>query len=131
MTRWTFRDYITEDHRNPIGDWYGSLDSTARAAFDFLVQDLSGTENWDAPKPSQRKYRILRWGHAGLCELIFNVGRRKFRPLGIVDPAAREFIFLGGCEHRRSGDIPANAFDGAFQLKLAWEQKKGATREHF
>ncbi len=130
MAYWKFLDYITEDRHNPILEWYTTLETDVRAAFDVLVQDLSGTEDWDAPKPRKRKYRLLRRRHIGLCELIFRVGNRKFRPLGVLISENREFIFLGGCEHRRFFSIPANAFDEALRLKSLFEQGRGATREH-
>jgi hypothetical protein len=130
MGYWKFLDYITEGHRNPILDWYGTVDKEVQAAFDVLIQDLIGTEDWDAPKPAKRKYRLLRLRHAGMCELIFKVGARKFRPLGILDRQNRIFVFLGGCEHKRYSSIPPNAFDDALALKTQLEQGKGATREH-
>jgi len=46
MAYWKFLDYITEDHRNPVNDWYVAVETNVRAAFDSLVQELSGTENW-------------------------------------------------------------------------------------
>jgi len=66
-----------------------------------------------------------------MCELIFKVGNRKFRPLGVLRRETREFIFLGGCEHQRMSSIPPDAFDDAFKLKERLEQQRGATREHF
>ena len=130
MAYWKFLDYITEGHRNPILDWYGTVDKEVRASFDVLIQELIGTEDWDAPKPAKRKYRTLKLQHAGMCELIFKVGTRKFRPLGILDRHNKAFIFLGACEHQRMNSIPPNAFDEAFRLKVQFDQQRGATREH-
>lgn len=78
MALWKFLDYITEQNRNPIQDWYGTVGADVQAAFDVLVQELAGTEDWDAAKPNKRKYRILTGKHIGMCELIFKVGKRKF-----------------------------------------------------
>ncbi len=130
MAFWKFFDYITEDNRSPILDWYGTLDMPVRATFDVLVQELTGTEDWDAAKPTKRKYRLLKRQHLGLCELIFKVDAKKFRPLGVWYREKGEFVFLGGCEHRRFFSIPANAFDDAFRFKGLLEQGRGATREH-
>ena len=41
MAFWKFFDYITEQHGNPIQDWYGTVDSEVQAAFDVLVQELA------------------------------------------------------------------------------------------
>lgn len=130
MAFWKFFDYITEQNRNPIQDWYGTVGSEVQAAFDVLVQELAGTEDWDAPKPKKRKCRLLKDKHAGMYELIFKVGKQKFRPLGIMYQDRREFVLLGGCEHRRWQNIPPGAFDDAFKLKEFLEQGRGTTREH-
>ena len=114
------------NRKNPVQDWYGSVDRTVQAAFDVLVQELIGTKVWDTPE----QYRLLTGAHAGMYELIFKVGSRKFRPLGVMYQDKHEFIFLGGCEHTRWYSIPADAFDEAYKLKGLLEQGRGATREH-
>src|SRR5277367_4259777 len=100
MPVWTFLDYVTEGHACPIVDWYGTLPAEAQAAFDVLVDTLAETSDWDEPKESRRKYKVLTNRHLGLCELKFRVADRKFRPIGILRPETREFIFLGGCEKK-------------------------------
>jgi hypothetical protein len=126
MVYWQFFDYITEGHRNSIRDWYGTVDRDVQAAFDVLVQELAGTKVWDTPE----QYRLLTGAHIGMCELIFKVGSRKFRPLGVLYLEKREFVLLGGCEHRRWESIPPNAFDEAYRLKTQLDEGKGATCEH-
>ena len=126
MGYWKFLDYITEEHRNPIQEWYGTIDRDVQAAFDVLVQELVGTEIWNTPE----QYRLLTSAHAGMCELVFKVGTRKFRPLGILYQDKHEFVFLGGCEHTRWYSIPAGAFDDAYKLKTQLEEGRGATRDH-
>jgi hypothetical protein len=93
---------------------------------------LAETEDWDELKPSRRKYKILTRRHAGLCELKFRVDGRKFRPIGILHSEIREFVFLGGCEKKGffGTTFPLNAFDEALRLKQAYDEGKGAIRDH-
>jgi len=126
MRFWRFFDYITEGHSNPIQDWYGTVDHDVQAAFDVLVQELAGTEVWNTPN----QYRLLTGKHLGMCELVFKVGRRKFRALGMMEGGKREFVLLGGCEHTRWYSIPSDAFDAAYKLKTQLDEERGATREH-
>jgi hypothetical protein len=134
MPFWRFMDYITEGpvRTNPVSDWYGSLEPPVQAEFDVLVRTLAETDDWDRPKLSKRKYKVLIHRHAGLCELKFKVGDRKFRPIGILHSGIREFIFLGGCE--KTGFFgttdPPEAFDRALLLKEAYDKNRGTTREH-
>jgi hypothetical protein len=130
MAFWRFMDYITEDNRCPIIEWYGIQDDDVQAEFDLLVKDLSETDDWDEPKPTKRKYRVLTKRHVGLCELKFKVHGRKFRPLGILARENREFVFLGGCEKQGMNTIPPDAFDAAFRLKEPFEDGRGGIREH-
>jgi hypothetical protein len=132
MAVWKFLDYVTEGHRNPVSEWYGTLEPDLQAEFDVLVRTLEETENWDGPKEKNRKYKELTERHNGLCELKFKVGKRKFRPVGIRHVEIREFIFLGGCEKKGffGTTLPPNAFDDALRLKEAYDKGKGATREH-
>ena len=122
--------YLTDDCRCPIVEWYGTQDPDVQAAFDVLVKELSATEDWDAPKQSKRKYRVLTRTHAGLCELIFKVDKRKFRPLGILQPELKTFILLTACEHQRGSNIPEDAFDEALKFRRLFEEGRGVTREH-
>jgi hypothetical protein len=45
MPFWRFLDYITDDHVNPIGNWYAKQDDDVRVAFDNLVKALSENED--------------------------------------------------------------------------------------
>ena len=73
MAIWRFKDYLTEDRRSPILEWYGTLPEEAQVEFDLLVKVLSETEDWDEVKPTKRKYKELTRQHAGLCELKFKL----------------------------------------------------------
>ena len=128
-------DYLTEGPppvTNPVSDWYGTLEPQIQAEFDVFVKTMAETEDWDEPKEKERKYEELSRKHAGLCELKFKVGKRRFRPVGILHRGIREFIFLGGCEEKGwfGTTDPANAFDNALRLKQAYDQGRGTTREH-
>ncbi len=123
-------DCVTEDQRSPICDWYGTLEPEVQAEFDLLVKTLSETPDWTQPK-RKRKYKELTRQHAGLCELLLKVGKRKFRPIGIVFHQNRRFIFLGGCEKVGHGlTDPEGAFDSALRLKERFEERRGAIRDY-
>ena len=130
MSLWRFMDYVTEDRRCPIIEWYGTQEDEVQAEFDIFVKELSESDDWDEPKPKKRRYKFLTGRHVGLCELKFRVKGRKFRLIGVLSRGNREFVFLGGCEKRRMSTLPLDAFDAAFRLKESFEQGRGATREH-
>ena len=130
MAYWEFLDYITEDHRNPVLGWYGALEPQVQADFDLLVIALSETEDWDEVKERKRKYKELIRHYSGMYELIFKVGRKNFRPLGILRRSERQFVFLGGCEKHTFWTVPPNAFEGAYKLKGQFDLGRGTTRAH-
>jgi hypothetical protein len=131
MAYWRFTEYLTEEPRCPIIEWYGLLDADVQAALDLLVKILSETEDWDEASSNRRKYKELSRHHVGLCELRFKVGRRRFRPLGIIDKENRTFMFLCGCEKfGRGATDPEGAFEIALRLKEQFEAGRGVEREY-
>jgi hypothetical protein len=131
MPFWTFLEYLTEEPRSPISDWYGTLDGGIQAEYDLLIKTLAETEDWDEAKPKKRKYKELTRQHAGLCELFLNVHGRSFRALGILYRYTRVFIFLGGCEKLgRDLTNPEGAFDSALQLMRHFNEGRGVTRDY-
>lgn len=130
MAYWEFFDYITEGHRNPVVEWYGTLNTRVQAEFDVLVLVLSETEDWDEVKEKKRKCKELERHYPGLYELRFRVDGVHFRPLGILKRLERQFILLGGCEKHTFWTIPNDALDAAYRLKAQFEQGKGTTRAH-
>jgi hypothetical protein len=130
MAFWEFMDYITETHRNPIQDWYGTLTPEEKADFDMLVLTLSETEDWDEPKKKKRKYKELERKHKGLSELILKVKGKNLRPIGVLRREQHQFVLLGGCEKHTFWTVPPGAFDDALKLKEQFSQGKGATRAH-
>jgi hypothetical protein len=131
MAFWEFKDYVTDDQRSPLLEWYGRLDGDIQAAFDLLLKALSETEDWDEAKPKRRKYKELTRQHQGLCELFLNVDGRSFRPFGILHRDARIFVVLGGCE-KLGQDLtdPEEAFDSALRLMRQYHDGRGATRDY-
>jgi hypothetical protein len=130
MAFWEFRDYVTDDQRSPLLEWYGMLDGDIQAAFDLLLKNLAETEDWDEVKPKRRKYKELTREHNGLCELFLNVDGRSFRPLGILHRDIRVFILLGGCEKLgQDSTEPEGAFDSALRFKRQLDAGRGVTRE--
>jgi hypothetical protein len=130
MAYWEFLDYITEDRRNPIMDWWGTLEPEPKADFNLLVVTMSETEDWDEVKESKRKYKELSRNFPGMYELKFKVGRTNYRPLGILKRVERQFVFLGGCEKHGFWTVPRDAFNEAYKQKMQFEQGKGTTRAH-
>ncbi|HVB58595.1 MAG TPA: hypothetical protein VNE63_19500 [Candidatus Acidoferrales bacterium] len=132
MGFWKFKDYVTEQHRSPLLEWYGTLEEGVQAEFDLLLKNLDETEDWDEVKPRKRKYKELSRRHEGLCELLLKVGKRKFRPLGILRRETREFIFLGGAEKiGQDATDPEGAFDEALRLKGKFEEGRGEVRDYY
>ncbi|HEY0704254.1 MAG TPA: type II toxin-antitoxin system RelE/ParE family toxin [Candidatus Acidoferrales bacterium] len=130
MAYWRFVEYVTEEEprRCPIIEWYGTLDPEVQAEFDIQVKALSEIDNWDDARP---KYKELDRQHAGLCELRLKVGKRHFRPIGVLLREERTFVFLGGCEKKGRGTTdPEQAFEIAMNLKRQLEAGKGALREY-
>ena len=111
-------------------DWWGSLEPEPKADFDVLVAVLAETEDWDEVKKKRRKYKELTRKYPGMYELIFKVGRKNFRPLGILRRVERQFIFLGGCEKHPVWTVPPNAFENAYKLKGQFEQGRGRINAH-
>src|SRR5207247_953370 len=91
MTPWKFWDYLTEEHANPIQNWYTAQSVEVQAALDETVRTLKVTDDW--LQPGIKQFKELRRKHAGLSELRFWAQKRKFRATGLFRPAAREFIF--------------------------------------
>jgi hypothetical protein len=133
MPYWWFYDYITDQHRCPILDWWGLQDAYVQAAFDLLVKTLSETEDWEAVESSKRKHRVLTKQHAGICELVFEVkGFGKYRALGLWRPHRRDFVFFGACRKRMKpfGTVPPHAFERAYGLMRQFQEGKGDIRDH-
>ncbi|MGH7829461.1 MAG: hypothetical protein ACREP8_04730 [Candidatus Binatia bacterium] len=132
MPPWTFLDYWPEPGVNPIRAWYGEQDEEVQAAFDVTVNQLNGTEDWEADDVEE--FKELTEEHAGLSEIRFEITqnrrKRKFRPLGIYLREQRQFIFLVGLE--KSGRIltPPRAFELALDYKRRLDEGRGFTDEH-
>jgi hypothetical protein len=133
MPFWTFWDYITEDHKWPINDWWRLQPGDVQAAFDLLIKVLSETEDWEAVEPSKRKHKVLTNRHAGMCELMLEVeGFGRYRGLGLWRPEEMDFIFFGACRKRSRffSTVPPNAFDDAYKLMQKFKDGKGVLRDH-
>jgi hypothetical protein len=123
-------DYLTADGRNPILEWYADQDSEVQAALDFTMHQLKVTDDWTEPPCKQ--FSVLERKHAGLSELRFWTGNRKFRVAGLYRPNRRDFIMLVGCEKWLRGIFykPTGAFDLAMKYKQDFEAGKGHVVEH-
>jgi hypothetical protein len=138
MTTWRFLDYVTEERVVPISDWYDAQDGAVRAAFDLRIALLRVELDWG----HRRRGRVkeLTKAHRGLTQIPFEVDvwdrarrksrRRRLRALGVWRKDARELVLLGGVEEHGQNYVPVDAFDRAMRCWRAFEQGKGATREH-
>lgn len=141
MMPWTFRQYVTEEGTNLIRSWYAAQDDQVRAEFDVTVAVLRETENWLDAAIEQFSLLTGRHGGLGLGELRFwieerptgapKARKRRFRPVGIYQPAQREFIFILGCEKFGMNTVPVGAFDLAAKYKKEFDEGRGWTHEHF
>src|SRR6266849_5914645 len=105
MSLWAFFDYITEDGRNLVHDWYVIQDPAVRAQFDATLFILGALQEWEGVE----EFKPLTNKHLGLGEIRFHVDettpgakrphRRRFRPVGIWPKLKDgEFILILGCE---------------------------------
>ena len=106
MPVWTFLDYVTEDGRNLVQEWYAVQDARVRAEFDQTLEWLRGISDWEDEDVEQ--FKPLKQKHVGLGEVRFHVlatqagskrpFRRRFRPVGLWPPTREfQFILLLGC----------------------------------
>jgi hypothetical protein len=133
---WQFMDYVTEDGKCPIADWYEAQDQEAQVAFDQIVYGLRRIRDW-----SRRwQIKLLSKEHAGLWQVRFKLGEKdeetKYRPVGIVTKDAREspvgqFVFLLGCRKQLGQYSPPTAFDDALDLKRQFDAGRGRLNDHF
>ena len=134
MSQWRLWDYVTEDGRNLLLEWYAEQDESVQARLDHVVLLAKAEDDWI--EPEKRWFSELTKKHAGLSEFRFTVeGRfvdRKFRPVGLFRPHTREFIFILGCEKKLGGLIyvPDKAFDTAMKYKADLEAGHGGIDEH-
>jgi hypothetical protein len=137
---WQFFDYITEDNKNHVSMWYGTLERDEQVALDLLVKQLAETEDWNATKKRRRKHKELEFEDIGLTQLMFEsfrpttfgqIFRKQFRAIGVWQKEEWQFIFLNGCQkHGILGTTPPNAFTEARRLKAQFEAKRGNINEH-
>jgi len=134
MPIWKFKEYLTDDIpcRSPFLEWYGLVDEDVQAAADLLIHtELGELEDWDEPRRSRRKYKELTREHVGLCELMFKLGSRQFRIVGIRNLEAKEFLIFGALQKGPNGTtVPERAFEDALRMKSAYEVGRGNTRDY-
>ena len=138
MALWRFLEYVTEDGRNLVAEWYEVQDPEVQAEFDVTLLLLSATEDWEDEE--FEAFKPLTKKHAGLGEIRFYINalapgarqahRRRFRPVGIWPPSTkREFVLILGCEKRGRQSIPHDAFGLALRHKALLEEGRGTTHE--
>lgn len=127
MSYWRFLDYCSEAGNNMIEDWYEGLPTDAQADFDWVIQELAGTEDWrdsGRTKPLHGKQR-------GFVEILFKTSKVQYRPVGCYGPNRREFSLLVGCSKKQRVYTPPDAFDLAVKRWGLLQQGRGSLREHF
>jgi hypothetical protein len=138
MAVWRFFDYVTNDERDLLEDWYQAQGPEVQAEFDVTIALLAATENWEDDE--FLGFKKLQNKHLGLGEMRFHIVvtppssrrryKRRFRPVGIWPcQTAGEFIFILGCEKSGRNYIPHAAFDLALGYKTEFEHGRGVARE--
>jgi hypothetical protein len=136
VTIWQFMDYVTEDGKCPIADWYQAQGQEVQVAFDQIAYALRRIRDWG------RRWQIkpLKKEHAGLWQVRFKIGEKdkeiKYRPVRIVTRDARlsavgQFVFLLGCQKQLGQYSPPTAFADALDLKRQFDAGKGRLNDHF
>jgi Phage derived protein Gp49-like (DUF891) len=110
-----------------IEDWYQRLPTDARADFDWVIQELAGTENW---RDSGRS-KPLHGKQHGFVEIIFKTHNVQYRPVGRYGPQQREFSLLVGCSKKQRNYTPPDALDLAVTRWGLLQQGRGSLCEHF
>jgi hypothetical protein len=139
---WRFFDYVTEDGRNLIQDWYDALPVEAQVAFDVALIMLRGTEEWGFVRKKAEHFKVLDGVHVGLGEVRFTAElpnrenpkkptRRKYRPVGVWPPEiSKHFIMILGCHKMGGAYFPHAAFDVALRYREAYKSGRGGIVEH-
>ena len=136
MAIWEFMDYVSDDGKNRIADWYVEQELEVQVAFDQVVYDIRRIRDWS----HRWQIKPLVREHAGLWQVRFRIGdgneEVKYRPVGIVTRDARvfptgQFVFVLGCQKRFGQYIPPTAFADALDLKRQLEAGRGTLHDHF
>lgn len=110
-----------------IEGWYQDLPVEARADFDWVIRELSGTDDWR----ERRDVKPLRGKQVHFAEIIFKTNNVQYRPVGRFGPNPREFMLLIGCSKKQKVYTPPDAFDQAVKRWSLLQQGKGYLCEHF
>ena len=124
-------DYYTEANVNVIYQWYASQDSSVQVGFDFVLQEVLGTNDLTDSK----QFKPLKRQHLGLWEIVLEVRenqqRRQLRPVGFWNYGQEDFILVSACEKSGRFTIPQGAFDYALDIVgQFFHEGRGAIREH-
>jgi len=118
-------DFMPNQNRNAIKDWYDGLSKPAQADFLTLVSQLEVLKNWTMPE-----FRPLRGKNfKGLGELRFRIEKKHHRVIGFASKQD-EYVLLIGCFHK--GDVynPRDALETAIKRKKLVESGEGRICEH-
>lgn len=100
---WTFKDRL-EGRRNIVREWLDGLPLKPRLKIDQILRNLAVCDT--LKPPFVKKIH----GFEDLFEIVAEVNRVQYRPLGGYGPGNREFtIVLGAIEHNNNIK-PPNAF---------------------
>ena len=127
MRYWRFLNYCSAAGNNMIEGWYQGLPVEAQADFDWVIQELAGTEDW---RESGRS-KPLHGRQRGFVELVFKTNNVQYRPIGRYGPSQREFTLLAGCSKKQRIYTPPDALDQAVKRWSLLQQGRGSLCEHF
>jgi hypothetical protein len=124
-------DYIPEDGRNLIQEWYEAQDEAVQVAFDYALKEILGTEDLTDSK----QFKPLKRQHVGLWEVVVEVGhssgKRQFRPVGFWNYDLRDFILVNACQKSGRFTVPPGVFDSALDiLEQYFHEGRGIINEH-
>jgi hypothetical protein len=139
MDPWRFRQYVTAWDEWPFRDWYLHQSAAVRVAFDLARDALVHSDDW--VRPRDQHFKELTDDHAPLGEVRFwthdfdrsgrPLARYRWRVVGLLRPAERDFVMFGGAEERRNRTYdPPDAFDRAWRYYLDFKRGNGHVEDY-
>lgn len=138
MPGWTFLAYIPDGETvAPIRSWYISQDIKIRSAFDAVLIDLAGVDDWEKAD----EFKALERTELGLGQISFEIEiqegkqrkKRQIRVVGVWPPDdPKKFLMIFGFEKAgRGAQVPPNALATAMKYLRQCKQKRGKSEHYF
>lgn len=127
-SHWTIKDYVDDSGTNLILEWVrGIPDKKARQRFVTLLRNIENT-----PPPLKREHKVATLSHdcEGLLEIIFEVKKVQYRPIGFYGPGEREITLLVGATKKSRGKRNQSEFDPSNACSLGQRRKQEVLKDH-